>query len=171
MPPERGDLNDPGVWIDFAKSDLALARVGRTPGVRLGALCYHCQQAAEKALKAVLLRHHVEFPPTHNLRDLFNLLPPPVSAPSEVKAACDLSGYAIKGRYPLDVSDASPSEYKKAVQSAERLLRWAEKAVLAGDEPGRLDLEEPRADYSARKIPSRKTSPKSRKTNKRKAKP
>jgi HEPN domain-containing protein len=129
MPPDEQDLNDPDIWMQFAKSDLALARAGRLPDVRLGALCFHCQQAAEKALKAVLLRYQVEFPPTHNLQDLFNLLPSPVSAPPEIKDAVHLSGFVIKGRYPLDFLDIQPAEYEKAVGLAEKVLRWAEKAL------------------------------------------
>ncbi len=129
MPREAGDLNDPAIWMEFAKSDLALARAGRMPEVRLGVLCFHCQQAAEKALKAVLLFHRVEFPPTHNLMDLFNLLPSPVSPPPEVKDASNLSGYIRKGRYPLDFFDVQPEEYEQAIQAADRVVHWAEKAL------------------------------------------
>lgn len=152
MPPDKGDMNEPAIWLRFAKSDLALARVGRAPDVRLGVLCYLCQQAAEKALKAVLLSQQVEFPPTHNLQDLFNLLPPPLSAPPEIKKAAGLSGFAVKGRYPLEWVDVQPAEYEKAVKLAGVLLAWAEKAIQAKDGPEELGLHELPAEYKAGKV-------------------
>ena len=129
MPPEERDFNDPSIWMEFAKSDLALARQGNFPEVRLGALCFHCQQAAEKALKAVLLKSQVEFPPTHNLKKLFDLLPAPLSAPPDVIEAAKLGDYILKGRYPLDSLDIQPAEYETAIKLAEKVLRWAEKAL------------------------------------------
>jgi HEPN domain-containing protein len=129
MQPEQPDLNDPMIWFDYAKSDLALARRGNFPEVRLGALCFLCQQAVEKALKAILLRYKVEFPPTHNLKKLFKLLPPPVSAPPDVMESIDLVEFVLKGRYPVEFLDIQPAEYEKAVQLAEKVLRWAEKAL------------------------------------------
>jgi HEPN domain-containing protein len=95
----------------------------------LGALCFLCQQAAEKALKAVLLRHKVEFPPTHNLKKLFNLLPPPISAPPDVMESIDLVEFVLKGRYPLEFLDIQQEEYEKSLMMADRVLRWAEKAL------------------------------------------
>lgn len=129
MPPESKDLNDPVIWMAYAKSDLALAKRGKAPEVRLGALCFHCQQAAEKALKAVLLKHNVEFPPTHSIKTLLELLPSPLSPSPDVAVAALLSKYASKGRYPLDVMDIQEDEYTKAVMLAEKVLRWSEKAL------------------------------------------
>ena len=121
MPPEQPDLNDPNLWLVYAKSDLALARVGRSPDVRLGSLCYLCQQSAEKSLKAVLLHH--------NLNKLFKLMPPPISAPPDVMESVDLSEFVLKGRYPVEFVDIPSEDYEKAVKMAERVLRWAEKAL------------------------------------------
>ena len=44
-------------WLDFAKMDLSSAQhLYKTFYPRpLQIICYHCQQAAEKALKAVML--------------------------------------------------------------------------------------------------------------------
>lgn len=129
MPPEKKDLNDPAIWIEYAKSDLALARRGKGPEVRFGALCYLCQQAAEKALKAVLLKQKVEFPPTHSIKVLLDLLPSPLSPTPEIKEAAQLSNYAFKWRYPLDFLDVQSDEYEKALKLADGVLRWAEKAL------------------------------------------
>ncbi len=58
--------DDPREWLVRARSDLALAG-SSLAGVLLEDLCFHAQQAAEKAIKAVLIRHDTEFPLTHDL--------------------------------------------------------------------------------------------------------
>jgi len=151
MSPENPDLNDPAIWVEFAKSDLALARFGKHPEVRLGALCFHCQQAAEKSLKAVLMRHQIEFPPTHHLKTLFGLLPVPLSAPPDVMESIRLGEYILKGRYPMDFMDVTPREYETALDLAGRVVKWAEKAVRDPDKPGGTLLKETPASYRAKK--------------------
>ena len=57
----RPDSADPRRWLAYARSDLALVREGRhNADVFLEALCYHCQQAVEKSLKAVLIAHALD---------------------------------------------------------------------------------------------------------------
>jgi HEPN domain-containing protein len=61
MPDDRQQRpDDPEAWIALANQDLILTR-SRPPGVGFGLLTYHAQQAAEKAVKAVLLAHSVPF--------------------------------------------------------------------------------------------------------------
>ncbi len=78
MPHEPGT---PGDWLRYARSDLALARAPVSKEVLLEVLCFHAQQATEKALKAVLINRGMTAPWTHNLRTLLDLLPPDVAAP------------------------------------------------------------------------------------------
>jgi len=42
-------------WLAYAESDLAVAGGVDRPGVLTETLCFHAQQAAEKAIKAVLV--------------------------------------------------------------------------------------------------------------------
>lgn len=47
--------NVPQIWLDHATSDLALVRLGLgSKDVLPEQICFHAQQAVEKALKAVL---------------------------------------------------------------------------------------------------------------------
>jgi HEPN domain-containing protein len=55
MPPEDSAPGSALDWLRHAKSDLALARLQPSPDVLLAQLCLHAQQAAEKALKAILV--------------------------------------------------------------------------------------------------------------------
>ncbi len=64
-PPRRSlrrPPDDPEEWLNRARSNLAQARLGRQPEVYLEDLCFQAQQAAEKALKALLLRLRGEGP-------------------------------------------------------------------------------------------------------------
>ena len=54
-----------GDWLRYARSDLELARIDKPEGVLLESLCFHTQQAAEKALKAALIFLEIDYPKTH----------------------------------------------------------------------------------------------------------
>lgn len=58
-PRERFGPDDPREWLDRARSNLARAR-HRVPGTQLEDACFDAQQAAEKAIKAVILNSAVE---------------------------------------------------------------------------------------------------------------
>ncbi|MBN1935792.1 MAG: HEPN domain-containing protein [Anaerolineae bacterium] len=56
MPVERFSPDDPREWLNRARSSLAKARsVQYVPEIYLEDLCFDAQQAAEKAVKAVLI--------------------------------------------------------------------------------------------------------------------
>lgn len=57
MPTERPMPGSPAEWLARARGDLALARVPLPAGGFYEDLCFHAQQAAEKAIKAVYRRH------------------------------------------------------------------------------------------------------------------
>lgn len=64
MPPDVGSTE---AWMRLAEGDLAVARVRVPDHVPRELLCFHCQQAAEKAIKAVLVSAGIEPPRTHAL--------------------------------------------------------------------------------------------------------
>lgn len=71
--PERFPPDDPREWLNRARSNLALAK-NRIPDAYLEDLCFEAQQAAEKAIKAVLIASGIEFPYVHDLARLLSLL-------------------------------------------------------------------------------------------------
>jgi HEPN domain-containing protein len=71
--PERFPPDDPREWLSRARSDLILAKAAGV-GIYLEDLCFHAQQAAEKAVKALLIRQRVDFPYVHDLAELLTLL-------------------------------------------------------------------------------------------------
>ena len=72
-PRERFAGDDPREWLNRAHSNLARARL-RAPDVYLEDLCYDAQQAAEKAVKGLLLARGIQHPFTHDLSALLSLV-------------------------------------------------------------------------------------------------
>jgi HEPN domain-containing protein len=89
-------------------------------------LCFDAQQAAEKALKAVLVQCQVAFPKTHAIADLLTLLQQAgTPAPPDVEVASILTGYAVDARYPGLSEPVTAEDYREAVEIADRVVQWA----------------------------------------------
>jgi HEPN domain-containing protein len=110
-------------WLTLGEEDLLgaeamLARDDVAP--RLA--CYLAQQAAEKALKARLIRRGVAFPRIHDLIALRALLPTAASTELAVDALAELSQWATAARYPGDLPDASTADAERAVAIARAVV-------------------------------------------------
>jgi len=129
--------DDPQEWLSRARSNLQQARA-EVEGVYLEDLCFDAQQAAEKAIKAVLIRRKVAFPYVHDLARLLTLVEQTGQVvPELVKEAAKLSRYAVATRYPGVEEPVSQEDYRKAVSIAETILRWAEGVVTPQSEESR----------------------------------
>lgn len=130
MPPEQSGPEDPQEWLARARGNLVIAR-SELPGVELAELCFNAHQAAEKAIKAVLIYQEVEYPYIHDLRRLLRLVAGSGTAvPEPVRMAARLTDYSVTARYPAAPQDRpSRSEYREAIADAEAVLRWAEELV------------------------------------------
>ena len=73
MSPERLPPDDPREWLQRARSDLALAKT-HPPEAYLEDLCFEAEQAAEKAIKVLLIKREVAFPYVHDLARLLTVL-------------------------------------------------------------------------------------------------
>jgi HEPN domain-containing protein len=113
-------------WIEKAERDLLTARTILREEPRLtDVVCYHCQQCAEKALKAYLVKADVHVEKTHYLRRLLTLCADIDPAYAELDPiATSLSDYATV-RYPDDWRDIPGPEAKQAIEGATRVLEFA----------------------------------------------
>lgn len=134
MHPKR-DPADPEEWLRRARSNLARAKLDPPPpGVLLEDLCFDAEQAAEKAVKAVLVKQQVRFPKTHSLSDLLGRVQGAgIRVPEQLLEAATLTEYAVDARYPGLSEDVTPEEYEEAVLLAERVVSWAEQLVRSGN--------------------------------------
>lgn len=115
-------------WLMRAKSDLNLGWVAlETKGVLLEDACFHAQQCSEKALKALLMSQQIDFPRTHIIELLLDLLKAQgVLIPESVDHAYVLTQYAVQTRYPGDWEPVTLEEAKQALDQARIVIDWVE---------------------------------------------
>ena len=114
-------------WRRFARMDLdaALFLQGFHP-VPIEIICFHCQQAGEKALKAVLVYHGEEVPYIHDTLKLWELASDLEPALSNLKAQADrLKKYATTARYPNE-SQIAEADMKQALKDAQAIVEAVE---------------------------------------------
>jgi HEPN domain-containing protein len=121
-PPERVRHELVRQWAAKADGDyLAAEQLLKAPSPLRDIVAFHCQQAVEKYLKALLVQHAVEFPKTHNLKELLALLLPVL--PELARALSDVSvltPYGVEVRYPADFPEVLPGEETAAFDLATR---------------------------------------------------
>ena len=126
MPPDARAPATPQDWLIRAQSNLVRCQQPKPDKVLLEDLCFDAQQAAEKALKAVLLSRSVPFPLVHNIAALLTLLQQHgIAVPATVAAAAELTDYAVMARYPGPAEPVTQEEYRVAAATAEAVYRWA----------------------------------------------
>lgn len=133
MVSERFPPDDPREWLNRAKSSLAKAKIifGTDSEVYLEDMCFDAQQAAEKAIKAVLIYLGVQFPRVHDLAYLLALVEREGQNVSEsIRRAAILSDYAVESRYPGFSEPVTYEEYEEAISIAEEVVHWAEKQII-----------------------------------------
>jgi len=99
-------------WIDRAENDLLnVSNNLQAQRVPWDTVCFHCQQAAEKYLKAVLTVQGQEVPWTHDLEQLLDLTRQWLT---ELEGSREdlrwLSVHAVASRYPVEIMEQLPGE-------------------------------------------------------------
>ena len=119
-------------WLDRARRDLLAARLLIAGNANAEAL-FHCQQAAEKALKAFLTFHQRTFRKTHDLGDLnLECLAIDNSLQAAIFSAEGLTQYAWRFRYPGAPYEPDSTEAQDGLQWAEAAVRGVERRLPAG---------------------------------------
>ncbi|MFB3892439.1 MAG: HEPN domain-containing protein [Phycisphaerae bacterium] len=114
-----------------AAHDLVAARAVIATGEALDTVCFHAQQAAEKALKALLALQDVDYPWRHDMGELVELVRthyPKLELPAEQLA--ELSPYAVEARYD-DAWAPDVQEARQALEVAQRMCELVEPVVNA----------------------------------------
>src|SRR5688572_21561541 len=89
-------------WVRKAEGDYRVAAaIARATEPFHDQLCFHCQQPAEKYLKALLQERGQPVPKIHDLDDLLQLLLPTYKQLRPLRRALSvLSDFAVDSRYP-----------------------------------------------------------------------
>ncbi len=108
-------------WLRKAARDLRAAELGLAAAPPLlDMVVFHCQQAAEKAIKGFLAWHDVPFRRTHELKDLGDQVVAIDAGLSAAMArAASLSDYAWKYRYPSEEEEPPRAEAEAALTAAQ----------------------------------------------------
>ena len=127
------ELRDAGAagWLSKADDDLRVAEVILSGEIGVEwAACFHAQQAAEKALKGVLVHLGIDFPRSHSLDRLVALMPSDAAENFDLDALIELTPWAVAGRYPEDIENPTSAQATRVIELAESVLRSA-RSVLS----------------------------------------
>ncbi|NCA76705.1 MAG: HEPN domain-containing protein [Alphaproteobacteria bacterium] len=108
-------------WLSKANEDLLVVhQLINADSIALGVIGFHCQQAAEKFLKAFLIYHDIEPPRTHNLEFLLELCAEIEKKFSEVDSL-NLTDYGVQARYPGDYLVPCRNELNEFIRIVEHI--------------------------------------------------
>jgi len=112
-----------------AQSDLVSGEDILAAGHVVDSVCFHAQQAVEKSLKALLALSETEYPRTHDLRKLLDLVVPlfgPVGPAEE--EVIQLSVFAVDIRYD-DTDEPDADTAAALLELARRVHSFAEDVI------------------------------------------
>jgi HEPN domain-containing protein len=108
-------------WLQKAESDIKVARyILEIDDPPTDAICFHCQQAIEKYLKAFLTYHEVRVKKTHDLGMLLEMcleIDKEFEIMDKEKIA-SLTPFAVEIRYPDEIYTPTIDESKNALETA-----------------------------------------------------
>jgi HEPN domain-containing protein len=108
-------------WIEKADHDLGSAKIIylHLPDY-FDTISFHCQQAVEKYIKAVLVFYKIEFQRSHDLVYLLELLSHKIEMDeSKFRKVFTLNNFGVQIRYPNKTVKLTKEELETAIQISE----------------------------------------------------
>jgi len=100
-------------WLNKADEDLLVVqKLSESNILAPSSVCFHCQQAVEKALKAFLIAHKIEIRKTHNIEFLLSECKDIDEEFKNINPG-NLSDFGVDIRYPGDSYNPSDNEVLK----------------------------------------------------------
>lgn len=128
-------MNAAQKWLKFAKDDLRMAEIA-LPEEIFNMVCFHCQQAVEKSLKAFLRHHEGTVPYIHILEELCERCATIDLSFHQFFADCkDLDAYYQPTRYPEAPAGALPEgmpnkeQAKEALEKAKNIFEFVQQKI------------------------------------------
>ena len=126
------DNLDVSQWVRFAQMDYdyALKSSETFCPVPIEIICYHCQQSAEKILKAYAIAKNQTLIKTHDLIVLLKQCGQYLSDFNNYANACvALTSYATISRYPSNTK-ITEAQMKQALKNAENILEFTKTQLV-----------------------------------------
>lgn len=128
-------MTKPRKWLERAEEDRKVAKLAYNEGI-YNQTCFHCQQGAEKAMKAFLLGKSGRYPKTHFLVELFELCKAVDESFSGLFDECIyLDQFYVPTRYPDAVIGSLPGglpgkiEAEQALAALNRVFEFIERKL------------------------------------------
>ncbi|MFH1643637.1 MAG: HEPN domain-containing protein [bacterium] len=138
---ENLSMQEHDKWLKIAKEDLAVAKLA-LPNELFSSVAYHCQQSAEKSLKAFLVFKDQEIIKTHDLyKNLEMCLKFDRNFDKLYSQIRYLNPFSTKFRYPTEFDIPEFDEAKLAIKYAKNILNFVLKKINE-PETGQLDIFE-----------------------------
>ena len=118
-------------WIAFSNMDMASAKHLCTMNPKpLEIICYHCQQSAEKILKAFWVYSDIAPPKTHDLEHLRDKCETLDKSFAELLDECNrLSLYSSQPRYPFGL-ELTEEIMKLAIKDSEKISDFVKARIM-----------------------------------------
>lgn len=131
---KRADAKE---WTSFADKDLdvALHLFETFRPMPLEIICFHCQQAAEKAVKSVIVLKGSQggFPRKHDLFLLLSQIKNMVAVDEKLfDYADELTPYGVAARYPSELF-LEERHAEKAIRMAKEFVEWSKSIIAAAE--------------------------------------
>lgn len=111
-----------------AEHDLGVARILLAEDTFYDSACFHCQQLAEKSIKAVLTHNSIRFRKIHDIDELLTLLHDPDFSVVWHYAAA-LNSYAVEMRYPGDYAEPERQDAEEALRMAVEIYELCKRKI------------------------------------------
>jgi HEPN domain-containing protein len=122
-------------WINKADHDLGSAKIIylHLPDY-FDTIAFHCQQAVEKYIKAILVFKGIEFDRSHDLIYLLELLSGVSAVTKEqYQKAVSLNGFSVQIRYPNKIIKLSKEELEEAISTSQEFRLFAIEQIGIND--------------------------------------
>ena len=130
--PAEEYIAEAGRWLGFALGDLATARSNHAhPAVPNRNAAYMAQQAAEKALKAVILLENKPFDMIHDIDVLAGLVPSDFVVPVPTADLSWLADVESSSRYPDEGEIVTSADAERAIEIADKIVSASRDHFLA----------------------------------------
>jgi HEPN domain-containing protein len=123
-------------WVNKANEDiLVVNKLTEFDIIANSAVCFHCQQAVEKFLKAFLFAHDKDVKKTHNIEYHISECAEIDPAYAEIDPK-NLSDFGVEARYPGDMytpSNKETLEYKSIAETVKNQVENSLKSILTSE--------------------------------------
>lgn len=113
-------------WLKKSEHDIGTAKVTfeNIPEYS-DTICFHCQQAVEKVLKAYCLNLGIHIIQTHDLAFLLDKISEKEKVDENIYQICEIiNDYSVEVRYPGDFAEPEKHEVEEAINIAEKAIKY-----------------------------------------------